>query len=255
MNVCVYYHHKTTYRCITHSLSVLGWYIPGLSELPRTWESLHFITCRTFPADLCVLHFSWRSRFFFPFFLIFRFVCVRVLVALHCGRARRRRGYQRVLVGREVVETSAVAVFVPRRRVCLETQGKHEWTLPGLLVWFRLYYVRVYNVRFDMQNKVQAVLIFAKKPKTTERATQSEHQLCRAGERGPRLAPGFMRGGRRGSLWQGGREALPGSNRLRNGRERGGRRMRLREKCYSGFLKDPRVPKEVDGRSNRRELM
>ena len=38
----------------------------------------------------------------------------------------------------------------------------------------------------DCQAAFQEVLIFATKPKFTERATQSEHQLCRAGERGPR---------------------------------------------------------------------
>ena len=34
-----------------------------------TWKSPPFITCRTFPAVLYFLHFSWHFRFFFPFFL------------------------------------------------------------------------------------------------------------------------------------------------------------------------------------------
>ena len=71
------------------------------------------------------------SVLIFPFCL-FRFVCVRVFEARHRGRARRRRGCQRVLSGRGGVARSAVDVFVARRRVCLETQGKHEWDLSGL---------------------------------------------------------------------------------------------------------------------------
>ena len=90
-----------------------------------------FITCRTFPAGLCFLPFSWHSRCFLPFFF-FRFVCVRVLRVRHGGRARRRRGCQRVLAGREEVARSAVAAFVTRRRVCLETRRMHERALSGL---------------------------------------------------------------------------------------------------------------------------
>ena len=74
-----------------------------------------------------VLHF----QLFFPFFF-FRFVCVCVVGARQHGRTRRRRGCRRMLAGRGGVARSAVAVFVARRRVCLETQGKHEWALPGL---------------------------------------------------------------------------------------------------------------------------
>ena len=43
----------------------------------------------------------------------------------------------------------------------------------GFCLTFRLYYVRVYKGRFDMQNKLQAALIFATKLKITKRATQS----------------------------------------------------------------------------------
>ena len=95
-----------------------------------SWKSPPFITCRTFPVVLCFLHFSWHFRFFFPFF--FRFVCGRVLGARHGGRARHRRGCQRVTADRGGVKRSAVAVFVPRRLVSLETRGKHEWALSGL---------------------------------------------------------------------------------------------------------------------------
>ena len=59
-------------------------------------------------------------------------MCVRVLGARHRGRSRRRRGCQRVLAGKGGVATSVVAVFVARRRVCLETRGMHEWALSGL---------------------------------------------------------------------------------------------------------------------------
>ena len=132
-----------------------------------TWESLPFVTCRNFPAVLCFLHFAWHFQSLFPFFLI-RFVCVRELRARHRGRARHRRGCQRVEAGRGGVARSAVAVFVARRRVCFETRGKHEWALSGVLVWFRLYYVRVHKGRFDMQNKIQAVLIFSTTLKISE---------------------------------------------------------------------------------------
>ena len=112
---------------------------------------------------------------------------MRVHRARHRGRARHRRGCQRVVAGRGGVARSVVAVFVARRRVCLETRGNHEWTLSGLLVWFRLYYVRVHKGRFDMQrSRFQVVLIFVANLTFTERATQSEHQHGRAGDRGPR---------------------------------------------------------------------
>ena len=129
---------------------------------------------------------------FSPFFFLFLFfsfvsVCVRVLRARHRGRARHRRGCQRVVAGRgrEGVARSTVAVFAAWRRVCVETRGKHELTLSGLLLWSRLYHVRVYKGRFDLQNKFQAEFIETKL-KTNERATQSEHQLFRDGERRPR---------------------------------------------------------------------
>ena len=117
---------------------MLGWYIPGLSELPLGNRLLLL----PFSAILCFLHFSWHFQSFFPFFFV-RFVCVRVLRIRQCGRARHRRGCQRVVAGREGFARSAVAVLVARRRVCLETRGKHEWALSGLLMWSRLYYVRV----------------------------------------------------------------------------------------------------------------
>ena len=47
-------------------------------------------------------------------------------------------------------------------------------------------YVRVYKGRSGLQNNIQAVHIFAAELNFTERASQSEHQHCRAGGRGPR---------------------------------------------------------------------
>ena len=149
-----------------------------------TWKSPPFITCLTFPAVLCFLHFSWHSRFFFPVFF-FRFVCVRVLRARHRGQARRRRGCQRVLTGREGFARSAGAVSVDRRCVCLETRGMHEWALFGLHLCFFIEFVRVYKGHWVLQDNIQAVLIFATKLKFKESATQSEHQHCGASERRP----------------------------------------------------------------------
>ena len=123
------------------------------------------------------------ARAYFPCFLLC-LVCVRVSRARHGRRARRRRGDQRVLADREKVGRSAVAVLVARRRMSMETRRKHECAPSGLLVWGRLYYVRVHK-GLGLQNTFQAVLIFATKLKFTEIAPQSEHQPCRAGERGP----------------------------------------------------------------------
>ena len=111
---------------------------------------------------------------------------VRVLRARHRGRARRRRGCQRVLAGGGGVAESAVAAFVPGRRVPLETLGMHEWGLSGLRLCFLIEYARVLKGRSGLQDKIQAVLIFATGLKITKRSIQSEQQHCRAGERQPR---------------------------------------------------------------------
>ena len=41
-------------------------------------------------------------------------------------------GCKPVLAGSGGIARSAVAVFVARRSVCLETRGRHEWALSGL---------------------------------------------------------------------------------------------------------------------------
>ena len=99
------------------------------------------------------------------------------------------------------------------------------------------------------------MLTFATRLKFKEIATQSEHQHFRAGERRPREAPGFTRGGRRVSLWQRVKKALPGPNWWRGGRERGGRRTRLREtlccSIFSFFLTGARCSNQAENRYMR----
>ena len=76
-----------------------------------------------------------------------------------------------MVAGRGGVARSAVAVFVARRRVCLEsleTQGKHEWALSGLLLWNWIEYLQAYKGRSRLQDKIRAVLILATKLKFTE---------------------------------------------------------------------------------------
>ena len=136
---------------------MLGWYIPGLSELPlrnRLFSLLGEPFLRVFVFLISLGTFGYSFLFSY-----FRFVLVRVLGALHRGRARRRRRYQRVLAGRGGVARSAVAVLVARRCVCVETQGKHEWALSGLHLRFLIDYVRVFKGRSGLQDRIQAVLI------------------------------------------------------------------------------------------------
>ena len=74
---------------------------------------------------------SFALSALFPFFLLpFRMRCV--VGTRRRGRGRHRRGCRRMLAGRGGGARSAVAVFMARRRVCLETQGKREWALFGL---------------------------------------------------------------------------------------------------------------------------
>ena len=86
-----------------------------------------FITWPTFPAGPCLLHLSWHSRSFRPF--LFRFVYSEHGTAGEPGAVAGVSGCWRVEGG---VASSAVAVFVPRRRVSLETRGVHKWALSGL---------------------------------------------------------------------------------------------------------------------------
>ena len=182
-----------------------------------TWESPSFITCRTFQRFV-ILSISPGTSSPFSFFF-FRFVCVLVLGARHRWRGRRRHGYQRVLVGSGRVARSTIVVFMARQCVCLETRGDrfglvqvltfdrtnqqrpplHRLCLASNVVLFRIEYVQRFTGRSGLQEKIQAVLNLATGIELDEKATQSEHQHCRVGERSPRRAPGFTRGGRRGS--------------------------------------------------------
>ena len=69
---------------ISHSLSVLGWYIPGLSELPLR-NRLPSLLGGPFQR-LFVFSVSLGTLGpFFPFFFL-RFVCLCVLRVRHRGR-------------------------------------------------------------------------------------------------------------------------------------------------------------------------
>ena len=120
--------HIAFCRTSYSDLSVLDWYTPLASQ------SSHLGT-----ASLYYLADISSGSLLSPSFLalsvlssFFCFVCLRVLRARPRERARRRRGCQRVLASRGGVARSAVAAFVPRRRVCLETRGMHEWALSRL---------------------------------------------------------------------------------------------------------------------------
>ena len=118
----IYRPYRTT--CLRpHSLSVLGWYIPGLSELPLG-NRLALLLGGPSKRALCFLHFLLALSVLFA----------RTRSTAQ-GRARRRRGCQRVLAGRG---GTAVAAFVAGRCVCLETRGKHQWALTGLHLRFRI---------------------------------------------------------------------------------------------------------------------
>ena len=73
------------YLLLVFFLSEIGWYIPGISELPLGRRLL--------------LLLEGESLLFLFFFSSF---CVRACVprARHRGRARRRRGYQRARAGK-----------------------------------------------------------------------------------------------------------------------------------------------------------
>ena len=87
--------------------------------------------------------------------------------------------------------------------------------------------------RDGQRTRLRETLLFANKLEFKERALQSEHQHCPAGERGPRCAPGFTR---RGSLLQRGRKEWSGPNLWQGGRERDGQRTRLTEAPLFVFL-------------------
>ena len=128
--------YRTAYRYLTLRACAVG--------TSLTFQSSHFKTaCFDYlpdlPAVLCFLHFSWSFQFFFSSLFSYFVSCACVYsehgTAGERGTVAGVSGLWRVEGG---VARSAVAVFVARRRVCLEIRGNHEWALPGFLVWFRL---------------------------------------------------------------------------------------------------------------------
>ena len=85
--------YQGNYLHISHSLGVLDWYIPGLSELPLG-NRLRLLHAGPFQRFF-VLSISLALSVILLFFLR-SFRVVRVLGARHRGRARRRCGCQRV---------------------------------------------------------------------------------------------------------------------------------------------------------------
>ena len=112
-------------------------------------------------GSLCSPFLLALSFFFSPFFLL----SLRVRTCTRSTAPRASPAPSRASTDgggyRGGVERSAVVVFVPRRRVCLETRGKHEWALPGLHLRFLIEYARVYKVRSVLQDNIQGVFIFA----------------------------------------------------------------------------------------------
>ena len=119
--------------------------------LYRAVLSLSNISQEEFTHPGCVRTYGMRRSGCFPEWSMeppaarsaFRLVCVRVPGARHRGRARNRRGCQRVLAGRGELD-EARSVFEDRRCVRLNVRGKHRWVLSGHLVWGSVRYVRVY---------------------------------------------------------------------------------------------------------------
>ena len=139
------------YQCIKYSVRNID-LLPDIfiSERARlvhswhlrapTWTPPPSITCPREPFSL------------FCYFILCACVCAQSTAPRASPAPSRVSAACRGGVGR-----SAVAVFVARHCVSVDTRGKHPWALSGLLVWGRLYYVRVYEGHFGRQNKFQAV--------------------------------------------------------------------------------------------------
>lgn len=103
-----------TFLCISFSLSSLGWYIQGLSQLPpgqRLVRSLvrEFCFCLSFSVSVCTQStVTWE---------------IAAPSRVFAGA-----------VGRGGVGRRADAVFVGRRCMYIKTGTRHGWTLSGLLV-------------------------------------------------------------------------------------------------------------------------
>ena len=97
---------------------MFGWYIPGISELPLGHRLLLLLG---------------RENLFSIVLLFVLCACVYPEhgTAGEPGAIAGVSGCWRVEGGEG---RSAVVVFVARRRVSIESRGKHEWALLGLLV-------------------------------------------------------------------------------------------------------------------------
>ena len=144
-----------------------------------------------------------RRRYFFYFVLccvvLFCFVCVRVPRARHRGRARRHRGCRRALAGRRGVGKSAVAVFVARCRVCLETREKQKWALSGLLMSVEDNMFESMRVVSELQSNIQAVLVFATMAEFRRETIAARAPTLSSWRTRATLSTGFTRGARRSS--------------------------------------------------------
>ena len=103
---------------------MLGWYLPGISDFPL--------------GNRLFLLLAGENRLLFV--LQSACMCPEHDTAGERGAIAGVGGRWRVDGG---AGRNAVAVFVPRRRVCIETRGKHEWALSGLLMsfWVAKYFV------------------------------------------------------------------------------------------------------------------
>ena len=84
---------RTRYRLTRYIffLSGLGWHLPGLSEVP-TWAPPPSITCWTFPAFLCFLHFF--GTFVFSFSISYVFIYFSFFSLLQFLRAQGQQQQQ-----------------------------------------------------------------------------------------------------------------------------------------------------------------
>lgn len=105
-------------------LSVLSWYMAGISELQLGHRLLRLPAGESFPALLL--------------FVLGACVYPEPGTSGEPGAVATVSRRWRVEGG---VGSSAVAVFKARRRVSIETRGKQEWALSGLLVWGWVYSV------------------------------------------------------------------------------------------------------------------
>ena len=159
-----------------------------------SWLSYFFaITCflRSVSSALCSLYFISVVESLFSSLVLGS--CVRPESGSPCaqrarqsGRARRHRGYGRALASRGGVRRSAVAFFVARRGVSIETRGKHEGALSALLRWYQSITSGIIRVVFLSKRTYKRCLFIGTHIIYRATARRFEHHHDGAGERGPR---------------------------------------------------------------------